>query len=570
MPQTELEQIIAAIWQEMLAVDKAGIHDNFFDLGGHSLLIARTQARLQDRLAIKIPMADLFKYPSIHALAQQLTQLQDKQSVTWKSRKRAEIRLAGIASNEIAIIGMAGRWPGAENVEAFWRNLRDEVESISFFDESELLSSGTDPAVFNQPDYVRAGGVLSDIELFDAAFFNISPKEAETMDPQHRLFLECAQEAIENAGYDAGTEGCSIGVYAGNGMNTYLFNNLFPNHDNVKNMDDFSLMIGNGNDFLPTRVSYKLNLKGPSINVQTACSTSLTAVHLACQALRYGECDMALAGGVSVRVPHKAGYLYQEDMIASPDGHCRAFDAKAQGTVGGNAMGIVVLKRLADAIADGDCIHAVIKGSAINNDGSVKAGYTAPSVEGQAAAISEAQAVAGVAAESISYVETHGTGTALGDPIEIAALTQAFHSKKSGFCAIGSVKTNIGHTDTAAGVSGLIKTVLAMKHRLLPPSLHFTRPNPEIDFSGSPFYVNTQLSEWNAKGTPRRAGVSSFGIGGTNAHVILEEAPAFEPSGPSRSRQLLTLSAKTQSALDAATANMADYLKEHPDSNFAD
>ncbi|MCP4696756.1 MAG: acyltransferase domain-containing protein, partial [Gammaproteobacteria bacterium] len=310
--------------------------------------------------------------------------------------------------------------------------------------------------------------------------------------------------------------------------------------------------------------------KGPSINVQSACSTSLTAVHLACQALRNGECDMALAGGVAVRVPHKTGYLYREGMIASPDGHCRAFDAKAQGTVGGNAMGIVVLKSLADAIADGDCIHAVIKGSAANNDGSVKVGYTAPGVEGQAAAISEAQAAAGVAAESISYVETHGTGTALGDPVEIAALTQAFHSKKSGFCAIGSVKTNIGHTDTAAGVSGLIKTVLAMKYQLLPPSLHFTQPNPDIDFAGSPFYVNTQLSEWNAKGTPRRAGVSSFGIGGTNVHVILEEAPASEPSGPSRPEQLLLLSAKTQSALDAATANMADCLKEHPDSNFAD
>ncbi|MCP4701299.1 MAG: amino acid adenylation domain-containing protein, partial [Gammaproteobacteria bacterium] len=569
MPQTELEQIIAVVWQEVLSVDKAGIHDNFFDLGGHSLLIARTQARLQDRLAMKIPMVDLFKHPSIHALARHLSRQQDTAAMR-KSQKRAEIRLAGIASNEIAVIGMAGRWPGAENVDAFWRNLRDGVESIRFFEESELLSSGTDPAVLKQPDYVRAGGVLSDIERFDAAFFDISPKEAETMDPQQRLFLECAQEAIENAGYDAGTEECSIGVYAGTGANTYLCNNLSANRESLKTAEAFSLQIGNGNDFLPTRVSYKLNLSGPSINVQTACSTSLTAVHLACQALRCGECDIALAGGVSVRVPHKTGYLYQEGMILSPDGHCRAFDAKAQGTVGGNGMGIVVLKRLADAISDGDCIHAVIKGSATNNDGSMKVGYTAPGVKGQTAVISEAQAVAGVAAESISYVETHGTGTALGDPIEITALSQAFNSKKSGFCAIGSVKTNIGHTDTAAGATGLIKTILALKHRLIPPSLHFTEPNPDIDFADSPFYVNTELSEWKTKGMPRRAGVSSFGIGGTNAHIILEEAPASEASGPSRSEQLLTLSARTQSALDAATANMADCLKKHPDSNFAD
>ncbi|MCP4699522.1 MAG: amino acid adenylation domain-containing protein, partial [Gammaproteobacteria bacterium] len=569
MPQTELEQIIAAVWQEVLPVDKAGIYDNFFDLGGHSLLIARTQARLQDRLAMKIPMVDLFKYPSIHALARRLSRQQD--TTARKSQKRAEIRLAGIASNEIAVIGMAGRWPGAENVDAFWRNLRDGIESITFFEESELLSSGIESAVFKQPDYVRAGGVLSDIERFDAVFFDISPKEAETMDPQHRLFLECAQEAIENAGYDAGTDEYSIGVYAGTGTNTYLINNLILNHEIMKSAEAFSLLIGNGNDFLSTRVSYKLNLKGPSINVQTACSTSLTAAHLACQALRYGECDMALAGGVSVRVPHKAGYLYQEDMIASPDGHCRAFDAKAQGTVGGNAVNIIVLKRLADAMADGDCVHAVIKGSAANNDGSVKVGYTAPGVEGQAAVISEALAVAGVAAESVSYVEAHGTGTALGDPIEIAALTQAFGStQKQVFCAVGSVKTNIGHTDTAAGAAGLIKTVLALKHRLIPPSLHFTKPNPDIDFAGSPFYVNTELSEWKTNGMPRRAGISSFGIGGTNTHGILEEAPASEPSGPSRPEQLLTLSAKTQSALDAATANMADYLKEHPDSNFAD
>jgi thioesterase domain-containing protein/malonyl CoA-acyl carrier protein transacylase/acyl carrier protein len=337
-------------------------------------------------------------------------------------------------------------------------------------------------------------------------------------------------------------------------------------------VDTYQVRISNGNDFLPTRVSYKLNLKGPSVNVQTACSTSLVAVGLACDSLLNGHCDMALAGGVSISVPQKSGYLYQEGMILSPDGHCRAFDAKAKGTVAGNGVSIVVLKMLEQAIADGDYIHAVIKGYAINNDGFLKVGYTAPSVEGQAAVISEAQAFADIEAETISYIEAHGTGTELGDPIEITALTKAFcaTTEKKGFCAIGSLKTNIGHTDTAAGVAGLIKTVLALKHRSLPPSLHFEQPNPQIDFANSPFYVNSALSEWKSNGSPRRAGVSSFGIGGTNAHVILEEAPALEPSGPSRPWQLLVLSAKTPSALSTATANLAKYLAQHPDINLAD
>jgi len=350
-------------------------------------------------------------------------------------------------------------------------------------------------------------------------------------------------------------------------MNTYLLNNLHPQRGALT--DHYSLVIGNDKDFLPTRVSYKLDLKGPSVNIQTACSTSLVAVHLACQGLSNGECDMALAGGVSVRVPHQEGYLYQEGMISSPDGHCRPFDAQAKGTVGGNGAGIVVLKRLEQAIADGDPIHAVIKGSAINNDGALKVGYTVPSVAGQTAVIAEAQAVADVAAETIGYLETHGTGTSLGDPIEIAALTKAFREaiEKTGFCAIGALKANIGHTDAAAGVAGLIKTVLALKNRQLPPSPYFETPNPEIDFAASPFYVNTTLADWKTEGTPRRAGVSSFGIGGTNAHVVLEEAPARKPSGESRPWQLLTLSAKTDSALEAVTANLSAYLEQQKDSH---
>src|SRR5215831_10527185 len=426
---------------------------------------------------------------------------------------------------EIAVIGMSGRFPGADNVSEFWRNLRDGVESISFFTNEELLSSGVEPEAVNQPDYVKASGALkNDIGLFDASFFGFSPKEAEIMDPQHRLFLECAWEALESSGYDAEQYEGLIGVYAGVGVNKYLMRNLCSGID-FKSANDFRGLIGNDKDHLSTRISYKLNLGGPSVVVQSACSTSLVAVHLASQSLIAGECDIALAGGVSVVVPQTSGYLYHKDGIFSADGHCRAFDARAQGTVAGSGVGIVVLKRLADALAKRDSILAVIKGSSVNNDGAQKVGYTAPSVDGQTKVISTAQAMAGVEPESVNYIETHGTGTALGDPIEIAALTQAFRprTQKKGFCAIGSVKTNIGHLDAAAGVAGLMKTVLMLRHKQIPPSLHFERSNPDIDFANSPFYVNTKLVEWRNDNGPRRAGVSSFGLGGTNAHVVLEE-----------------------------------------------
>ena len=471
----------------------------------------------------------------------------------------------------IAVIGMVGRFPGAKSVDQFWQNLYNKRESISCFTDSELAASGIDLGLLRDPNYVKAGAVLPDIEMFDAPFFDISPREAEVMDPQHRLFLECAWEALEAAGYDPETYKGWIGVYAGGNLSTYFQSNLSSNYEFVK-MLDMQAFIGNDKDYVPTRVSYKLNLNGPSININTACSTSLVAVHLACRGLLNYECDVALAGGVSVFVPQKAGYLYQEEGITSPDGHCRAFDAKAQGTIMGNGVGIVVLKRLEDALAEGDCIHAVIKGSAINNDGSGKVGFTAPSVGGQAKVIAEAQAIAGVETETITYIETHGTGTTLGDPIEVAALSQAFSvgTQKKGFCAIGSVKTNVGHLNSAAGVAGLIKTVLALKHKMIPPSLHFEQPNPEIDFDNSPFYVNTKLSEWKTNGTPRRAGVSSFGFGGTNAHVVLEETPTQPPSGKSRPWQLLLISAKTSSALETATANLAKHLKQHPTLNLAD
>src|SRR5258708_14587369 len=475
----------------------------------------------------------------------------------------------------IAVIGMAGRFPGAKNIEEFWMNLRDGVESISFFSEQELMASGIDPTEFNASQYVKASAVLEDTEWFDASFFGISPRDAELTDPQHRIFLECAWEALENAGYTADSYRGRIGIYAGAGMNTYLlFNlfNLFENRKLFKSNWRARIVIGNEKDSLTTRVSYKLGLKGPSVNVNTMCSTSLVAVHLACQSLLSGECEMALAGGVEIVVPQKVGYMYQEGGVDSPDGHCRAFDRDAKGTVWGNGVGIVVLKRLADAITDGDTICAVIRGTAINNDGSSKVGYTARSMQGQAEVIAEALEVACVEPETITYIEAHGTGTPLGDPIEIAALTRAFRTKttKKCFCAVGSVKTNIGHLGAAAGIAGLIKTALALQHQILPSSLHFKQANPQIDFANSPFYANNKLSEWKPVDTPRRAGVSSFGIGGTNAHAILEEAPPLELSGPSRPYHLVTVSAKTVTALSTSRTNLVKHLRQQPDINPAD
>lgn len=474
----------------------------------------------------------------------------------------------------IAVIGMAGRFPGAKSVAQFWQNLCDGVESISSFSDEELIAQGVDSAWLRDPNYVKAGFVLEDIEMFDAPFFGYSPKEAEILDPQQRFFLECAWEALENAGYDPKVDKNLTGIYAGGNLSTYLLNNLSSHPDLLQSLR-MQTSLGNDKDYIPTRISYKLNLKGPSISVGTACSTSLVAVHLACRGLLSYQCDTALAGGVAIQVPQVEGYFYQTGGIASSDGHTRAFDAKGQGGPFGRGAGVVVLKRLEDAVADGDCIYAVIKGSAINNDGAVKVSYTAPSVTGQAEAIAEAQAIAGFDPETMTYIETHGTGTALGDPIEIWALEKVFRAgtSKKGFCAIGSVKTNVSHLNTAAGVTGLIKTVLALKHQQIPPSLHFEEPNSEIDFANSPFYVNTELSAWQTNGTPRRAGVSSFGIGGTNAHLVLEEAPVVDTataSSQSRPWQSLMLSAKTDSALETATANLVNHLQQHPELNLAD
>ena len=476
-------------------------------------------------------------------------------------------------SDSIAIVGMSGRFPGAANVEEFWRNLVAGVESVSTFTDEELAASGLDVARLRKdPNAVAARGILQNPELFDAAFFNMTARQAEVTDPQQRLFLETSWEALENAGYDPARVDGPIGVFAGCGDSTYYLNHLLSRPDIADIVGDRVIQLGNEKDFLATWVAYKLDLRGPAISVNTACSTSLVAVCQAAQSLLSYQCDLALAGGVWITFPQRRCVFFQEGGILSPDGHCRTFDTKAQGTVSGEGLGVVVLKRLAEALADGDHIHAVIKGFGLNNDGASKVGFTAPSVEGQAEAVATALAEAEFDPATVSYVECHGTATPIGDPIEIAGLTQAFRmgTAEKNFCAIGSVKSNIGHLGAGAGVAGLIKAVLALENKLLPPSLHFSHPNPKIDFADSPFYVNSTLKKWENVPLPRRAGVSSFGLGGTNAHVALEEAPAPASTTPSRPWQLLPFSAKSAPALDAAADRLLAHLKATPDLDLAD
>ncbi|EAU69663.1 TubF protein [Stigmatella aurantiaca DW4/3-1] len=467
---------------------------------------------------------------------------------------------------------MAGRFPGARDVDAFWRNLREGVESITRLTDAQLQAAGVSESQRRNPRYVPARGLLEGVDLFDAGFFQYSPREAELIDPQQRLFLECAWEALENAGYEAGRFPGPIGLFAGAGGAGYLLHHVAPQSDTRELLESLGSVLGNDKDHLTTRVAYKLNFRGPVITVQTACSTSLVAVQLACQALLDFQCDMALAGGVSVAFPLGTGYLPQDGHILSPDGHCRAFDARAQGTVPADGVGLVVLKRLEDALADGDTIRAVILGAAVNNDGASKVGYTAPSIDGQAEVIQMAQALAGVDAGSISYIEAHGTGTALGDAIELAALKQAFRRapREKGSCSIGSVKSNFGHLNTAAGVASLIKTALALENRLIPPSLHFQGPDPKSGLEDSPFTVQGTATEWRAGATRRRAGVSAFAMGGTNAHAVLEEAPPREPGSPAKPCQLLVLSARTDAALDAMKQRLHAHLSAHPEVALAD
>ncbi|MEU8264313.1 MupA/Atu3671 family FMN-dependent luciferase-like monooxygenase [Micromonospora sp. NPDC048999] len=479
---------------------------------------------------------------------------------------------------DLAVIGMSCRFPGADTVERFWANLRGGVESVRRFTDDELRAAGVPEADLADPAYVRAGGVLDDADRFDSAFFGFSPREADVMDPQHRLFLQCAWHAMEHAGQAPGGHGaCTegrVGVFAGCGVNAYLMHSLRAAPQVLDAVGPAAVLHANDKDFLATRTAYKLGLRGPAITVQTACSTSLVAVHLAAQSLLSGECDLALAGGVSVTVPQVAGYRYQPEGIVSPDGHCRSFDAAGQGTVFGSGAGVVVLKRLADALHDADTIYAVVKGTAVNNDGPDKVGFTAPSVTGQAAVIGEALEVAGVDPASVRFVEAHGTATRLGDPIEVAALREVFGPAGAapGSCALGSVKSNVGHLNAAAGVAGFIKAVLALHYGQIPPTLHFTEANPELKLDDGPFYVNRDLVAWPPGASPRRAGVSSFGIGGTNAHVVLEEAPPVGPAagGQPGPGELVHVSAADPAALVRLTRALADAARHRTDLSITD
>jgi acyl transferase domain-containing protein len=478
-------------------------------------------------------------------------------------------------SLDIAVIGISCRFPGAENYHQFWDNIKNGKESIIDLSELELQASGIDPLEYKQENYIRRASVLKDFDAFDAYLFNFSEQEAVLLDPQHRVFLEVAREALEDSGFNFNDNNRSVGVYAGTLINSYLLNNIMNKnqHFGLDISEILEPLLASDKDYLATRVSYKLNLTGPSVAIQSACSTSLVAVHTACQSLLNFECDMALAGAISIRVPHYAGYSYVEDSIASKDGHCRPFDASASGTVFGSGVGVIILKRLDAAIQDHDQIYAVIKGAAINNDGASKVSYTAPSIDGQTAVVCQALDVSGVNPETIEYIETHGTGTQLGDPIEVFALKSAYnkYTNKKKYCQLGSVKANIGHLDTAAGMAGIIKVILALKYKLKPPSVNYTQPNSKLNLNETPFYISTELLPWQASpGNPRRAAVTALGVGGTNAHVILEEAPVLriKNSNDSESLDIFTFAAKNQQALFDLMVKNIKYFQDNPDINF--
>ena len=558
-PLNETEEKLRQIWSELLGHDQISTNVNFFDIGGDSIKLITASSKIKKEFNREVSISDLFAHPSISSLANFLTENVETSEQTGK-------RVPGPYPNspngeresgDIAIIGIAGRFPGAPNLEAFWTKLKNG---------EELISRETTPI---NSSLIKAKGFLEGYEYFDSNFFNYTPSEAQMMDPQIRVFHECVYEGLENAGYNPYAYEGRIGLFGGATPNPFYNINIsnLPSEDWIEQWDQLTYI---DKDFLCPRISYKLNLKGPSLNISTACSTSLVAVEKACNELLANHCEIAVAGGVSITLYDNEGYYYRTDMIMSSDGRCRAFDEESTGTVGGNGAGVVVLKKLEHAIRDGDFIHAVIKGAATNNDGSDKVGFTAPSVNGQSKVIKMALDRAGLESAHITYVEAHGSGTPLGDPIEIAALTKAFNNEKKQYCAVGSVKTNIGHLDAAAGIAGLLKTILALKHKQIPPSLHFQNPNPNIDFENSPFYISKELTDWKRNGLPRRAGVSSFGIGGTNAHVILEEAPELYEQPPTRNFQILTFSAKSQTALEENIQRVMGYLKASEATEFAD
>lgn len=555
-----LSEIVSEAWKNALKHKNFGFDDNFFDAGGDSLALSHVHIQLEHAINETLPFHEFFNYPTINSLTEYLSKsaFQPKKLL----EKDNKLTLSNV-SEPIAIIGMAARFPGAKNIEQFWENLCQAKESITFYNDSDLLNLGIPKNVLNNPLYVKAKGVIKNGDHFDAEFFNIAPREAEVLDPQQRIFLECVWHALEDAGYVSEELAGKIAVFAGqSSIHTYQQTYLSKNENLKKIVGDYLIHISNSADFLANRVSYKFNFSGPSINVQTGCSTSLVAVCNAAQALINRQCDLAIAGGVSLNMPLNSGYLYQEGMILSPDGHCRAFDEKAAGTVPGNGVGVIILKRLSEAQRDGDHIEAVIKGFAVNNDGSHKVGFTAPSKQGQMEVIRASLQMADCSTNEIGYIETHGTGTRQGDPIEISALEDVFQKDSlKHTCAIGSVKTNIGHLDAASGIAGLIKAILCVKHGKLVPSLHFKNPNEQINFKDSPFYVSTQLMEWSNKNSIRKAGVSSFAIGGTNSHLIIEEAPK-KPTliANKKPYYLITISAKNSISLMRQITDLYNWL----------
>ncbi|SDI53508.1 type I polyketide synthase [Winogradskyella thalassocola] len=563
-PVTEIQKNITKVWADLLRIPEIGILDNFFEMGGTSLLAQKTVATLRQNYNYEIPIIKLYQHPTISELSNYLEPLKEskfKPSVT-KKRKNG--------TSDVAIIGMAGRFPGANSIQELWEVLRDGKETISFFTPDELDPSIPE-ALRNDPLYVGARGVVPSVKEFDAAFFGINPKVAEAMDPQQRLFLEIAWEVLEQSGHLPVHFDGSIGVYAGTGMNTYFKSNILPNKDLIDRIGAFQASTVNEKDYISTRTAYHLNLKGPAVSVHSACSTSLLAIAEAADAIRHGRCDIALAGGSSITTPINSGHLYEEGSMMSPDGHCRSFDENAKGTVFSDGAGVLLLKNLEDAKRDGDIIHGIIKGVGINNDGGDKGSFTAPSIEGQAGAIANALFDADIDPSDISYIETHGTATPVGDPIEIEGLKLAFGKQAvNGYCAIGSIKSNMGHLTAAAGVTGVIKTVLSLKNRQIPPSLGFVKPNPSIDFENSPFYVNNKLSPWNSKST-RKAGISSFGVGGTNVHIVVEEYENQQRiSDEGRPVQLLTWSAKKENSLVGYQKALANYLDSSTNLLLAD
>ena len=573
----EIKTQLLKIWREVLNNPDVQPNDNFFDAGGESILIPAMVIRLQKQFGISISIVDVFQYPTVAKLAAFLSpasennpseptdQQQHKVSVSESSDKVSS------SANDIAIIGLSGRFPGAETIEDFWQLIKNGEEAITHYSREELEKKGVAQELLDDPNYVYAVGSIPTADKFDPSFFGFTPKEADFMDPQHRIFLETCHEALEVAGYSSEKYSGSIGVFAGSGPDNYILKNLFQHGKDLRNIGEFQTIINNGKDFLTTHVSYRLNLNGPSLNIQTACSTSLVALHYACTSLISRQTDIALAGGAFVHTPREIGYMYEPGGILSPKGQCRPFDKDADGTVFGEGVGAVVLKRYEDAVKDNDTIWALVKGSAVNNDGADKVGYMAPGVTGQSQVVTLAQNNAGVKPSDVTYIETHGTGTNLGDPIEVKALTKVFRAEtqEQNFCALGSIKANIGHLDAAAGVASIIKTTLALKNRKIPPSINFAEPNPELHLSESPFYVPTKLTEWTNGDKPRTAGISSFGIGGTNAHCVLQQAPENTSAKSQQEYHLIPVSAKTETALNNLKKNLVNHFIHH-ECNIAD